>query len=172
MAVSHRKEWRQLPVVVPWQKEESLLTTAKSLEQAEIDLRKQQEEETSLEEIKRKEAEEGNGFASLSPRKNHLGGQRQPLKDWLPAKEKEHLTLMKRKQGKLSMFNIWDDAPLKPWVPGKALAEASSSSKMASGSSKTPNSTSWTPGSPWIPGKALAEAAQSHDQPGKEKTRT
>ena len=171
MAVSHRKEWRQLPVVVPWQKEESLLTTAKSLEQAEIDLRKQQEE-ISLEEIKRKEAEEGNGFASLSPRKNHLGGQRQPLKDWLPAKEKEHLTLMKRKQGKLSMFNIWDDAPLKPWVPGKALAEASSSSKMASGSSKTPNSTSWTPGSPWIPGKALAEAAQSHDQPGKEKTRT
>ena len=171
MAVSHRKEWRQLPVVVPWQREESLLTTAKSLEQAEIDLRKQ-EEETSLEEIKRKEAEEGNGFASLSPRKNHLGGQRQPLKDWLPAKEKEHLTLMKGKQGKLSMFNFWDDAPLKGWVPGKALAEASSSSKMASGSSKTPNSTSWTPGSPWIPGKALAEAAQSHDQPGKEKTRT
>ena len=171
MAVSHRKEWRQLPVVVPWQREESLLTTAESLEQAEIDLRKQQEE-ISLEEIKRKEAEEGNGFASLSPRKNHLGGQRQTLKDWLPAKEKEHLTLMKRKQGKLSMFNIWDDAPLKPWVPGKALAEASSSSKMASGSSMTPNSTSWTPGSPWIPGKALAEAAQSHDQPGKEKTRT
>ena len=164
MAVSQRKEWRQLPVVVPWQREESLLTTAKSLEQAEIDLRKQ-EEETSLEEIKRKEAEEGNGFASLSPRKNHLGGQRQPLKDWLPAKEKEHFTLMKGKQGKLSMFNIWDDTPLKPWVPGKALAEASSSSK-------TPNSTSWTPGSPWIPGKALAEAAHSHDQPGKEKTRT
>ena len=158
-------------MVVPWQREESLLTTAKSLEQAEIDLRNQQEE-TSLEEIKRKEAEEGNGFASLSPRKNDLGGQRQPLKDWLPAKEKEHLTLMKGKQGKLSMFSIWDDAPLKPWVPGKALAEASSSSKMASGSSKTPNSTSWTPGSPWIPGKALAEAAQSHDQPGKEKTRT
>ena len=158
-------------MVVPWQREESLLTTAKSLEQAEIDLRKQ-EEETSLEEIKRKEAEEGNGFASLSPRKNDLGGQRQPLKDWLPAKEKEHLTLMKGKQGKLSMFSIWDDAPLKPWVPGKALAEASSSSKMASGSSMTPNSTSWTPGSPWIPGKALAEAAQSHDQPGKEKTRT
>ena len=76
------------------------------------------------------------------------------------------------KPGKLSMFNFWDDAPLKPWVPGKALAEASFSSKMASGSSKTPNSTSWTPGSPWIPGKALAEAAQSHDQPGKEKTRT
>ena len=161
-------------MVVPWQKEETLLTTAKSLEhleQAEIDMRKQQEE-TSLEEIKRKEAEEGNGFASLSPRKNHLGGQRQPLKDWLPAKEKEHLTLMKGKQGKLSMFSIWDDAPLKPWVPGKALAEASSSSKMASGSSKTPDSTSWTPGSPWIPGKALAEAAQSHDRPGKEKTRT
>ena len=57
-------------MVVPWQREESLLTTAKSLEQAVIDLRKQQEE-TSLEEIKRKEAEEGNGFASLSPRKNH-----------------------------------------------------------------------------------------------------
>ena len=158
-------------MVVPWQREESLLTTAKSLEQAEIDLRNQQEE-TSLEEIKRKEAEEGNGFAHLSPRKNDLGGQRQPLKDWLPAKEKEHFTLMKGKQGKLSMFSIWDDAPLKPWVPGKALAEASSSSKMASGSSMTPNSTSWTPGSPWIPGKALAEAAQSHDQPGKEKTRT
>ena len=161
-------------MVVPWQKEETLLTTAKSLEhleQAEIDVRKQQEE-TSLEEIKRKEAEEGNGFASLSPRKNDLSGQRQPLKDWLPAKEKEHLTLMKGKQGKLSMFSIWDDAPLKPWVPGKALAEASSSSKMASGSSKTPDSTSWTPGSPWIPGKALAEAAHSHDQPEKEKTRT
>ena len=171
MAVSHRKQWRQLPVVVPWQREESLLTTAKSLEQAVIDLRKQQEE-TSLEEIKRKEAEEGNGFASLSPRKNDLSGQRQPLKDWLPAKEKEHLTLMKGKPGKLSMFNIWSDAPLKPWVPGKALAEASSSSKMASGSSKTPNSTSWTPGSPWIPGKALAEAAHLHDQPEKEKTRT
>ena len=158
-------------MVVPWQREESLLTTAKSLEQAEIDARKQQEE-TSLEEIKRKEAEEGNGFAYVSPSKNDLCGQRQPLKDWLPGKEKEHLTLMKRKPGKLSMFSIWSDAPLKPWVPGKALAEASFSSKMASGSSKTPNSTPWTPGSPWIPGKALAEAAQSHDQPGKEKART
>ena len=46
-------------MVVPWQKRESLLTTAKSLEhleQAEIDVRKQQEE-ASLEEIKRKETD-------------------------------------------------------------------------------------------------------------------
>ena len=105
------------------------------------------------------------GFVSWSPRKNCLGWQRQPLNDWLPAKEEEeHLTLMKGKQDKVSISSIWSDAPLNPWVPGKALAEAS-------GSSTTPDSTSWTPGSTWIPGKALAEAATWNDQPGREKTR-
>ena len=142
----------------------SLLTTAKSLEQKEIDMRKQQEE-TSLEEMKKKEAEEGNGFVSWSPRKNCLGGRKQPLKDWLPAKEEvEHLTLMKGKQDKVSISSIWSDSPLNPWVPGKALAEASGSSKQASGSSKTPDSTSWTPGSTWIPGNFEISV-------GREKTR-
>ena len=134
----------------------SLLTTAKSLEQ---------KEETSLEEMKKKEAEEGNGFVSWSPRKNCLGGRKQPLKDWLPVKEEvEHLTLMKGKQDRVSISSIWSDAPLNPWVPGKALADAS-------GFPKTPVSTSWTPGSSWVPGKALAEAAPTKYESGREKTR-
>ena len=153
------------------------LLTAKSLEQKQIDMREQQEE-TSME-MRKEEAEEKSGFVSWSPRKNGLAGQKQPLKDWQPVKEEEeHLTLMKGKQDKVSISSIWSDAPLNPWVPGKALAEASGFSKKASnsskeafGSSKSPDSTSWTPGSPWIPGKALAEAAHSHDQPGREKTR-
>ena len=153
-------------MVVPWQEEEQIksLLTAKSMEQKEIDMREQQE-------MRKKETKEQKGLVSWSPRKNCLGGQRQPLNDWLPVKEEEHLPLTRGKQDKVTISSIWSDAPLNPWVPGKALAEASGSSKQASGSSKTPDSTSWTPGSPWIPGKALAEAASSKYQSGMEKTR-
>ena len=147
------------------------LLTAKSMGEKETDMRKQEQEVMRAEMRKEKAADQG-GLVSWSPRKNDLVRPTQPLKDWLPATGKDLASMgvsMEGKQGKVANWaptisGICSDAPLNPWLPGKALAEASSSSK-------TPDSTLWTPGSSWIPGKALAEAAPSNYEPGREKTR-
>ena len=83
------------------------------------------------------------------------------MKDWLPTMGDVG---MKETHGKMSNWapssSIWSDAPLNPWVPGKALAEASASS--------------WTPGTSWNPGKALAEATSSQlgeEEGGRKQTR-
>ena len=124
-------------MVVPWEEEEQV----KSRSMETDSMSKQQKEATTGTEITVEETEKQRRFVSWSPRKNDLGGHGEPLTDWLPTMGDVG---MKAKQDKVSSWapssSIWSDAPLNPWVPGKALAEASASS--------------WTPGTSWNPGKA------------------